>query len=416
MSLTIYSFITAVLCFNLFVFVFRLLRVRLDIYSGFNFYPIAFVIFLTIARLLMPVELPLTQEINVSIILPAVQLFLQSGILGGSFPVSYFAFIVSIAVSVSVFLFIKYIGNLLTDSKYLHNLQHTDNDRLVTLLSEVIKETKAIKPHVGIVVLSGIGNPMLCGLTNPVILLPEKSLGLCDADIKAILRHEWQHYLNKDLWIKTLTTVLCCIMWWNPAVYLLKSNLDKTLELKCDLDVARYMSDEEKLCYMQSLVNLARILYWDESKEKFHIKVYVPLYLSIPFIGASAKKIKGANDDHNIFQMILPFEKRNHRISVACCVFLLTLFVASYGFVIQPIMYADKYDFFDQVYEDDYVVAIPGLEIETAYILLDEDGTRSLYLQGIFMRYIKDDADLEFVLERMGGIPIINFKGETIQR
>jgi len=244
-------------------------------------------------------------------------------------------------------------------------------------------------------------------LKKPIIILPEECVSLDDDDIKAILQHEWRHYLNKDLWIKILSTVLCCVMWWNPAVYLLRSNLDKTLELKCDLDVAKNMNDEETIRYMESIINLGKLLRETEMREGPPVGNFVPLHLSILFVGASAKNIKVADDYYVRFQMMLPLEKRNHKISMMCCAVLVVLFLFSYGFVVQPFIHAYyKDDFFVQVNKNDYVT-FKGWETETAYVLYDGDGTYSFYFQGVFWSYIEDDADLESVFRIFGEIPII---------
>ena len=409
MIVTVYSFFTAVLCFNLFIFIFHMLRKKLDIYSGFNFYPIALVILLTVVRLLVPIEFTQTKEVNVGVVLPVVQMFLQSYVLGGSFPVANFAVIVSIAVLVSISLFCIYARNLLEDSKYLQGLQPTDNDKLVTLLDEVMDETGVRNPCAIIVVLSGISNPMLCGLKRPLILLPEKCLGLNDYDIKAILQHEWQHYLNKYLWIKVMNTLLCCIMWWNPAVYLLKNSLDKTLELKCDLDVAKNMSEKEIIRYMESIMNLGKLLSEVEEGEGPVVANPIQSNLSVPFVGVSTERAEVGCDHSVHFRMMLPFERRSHRASVISCVVMVAVFFASYGFVIQPFIHVYENDFFVQVDESDYVV-FEGAGTETAYIIVSEDGTYSLYFQGVFWGNIESDADLESVLQlfsRFGEMPII---------
>ena len=398
MFITIYSFITAIICFNLFIAVFNILRKKFDVYTGFNLYPLLFVITVTMVRILVPMEFPFTREINVDFILPGIQIFLQA-YLFGFVPISYFAFFVAVSSVISTFLLFRFMKFLFKESKRLKKLQPTDNKRLITLMEEVLYKTN-VRAAYAIVVFPGIKGPSIYGLRKPVIMLPEIIFELSDNDIQAVLYHEWQHYINKDLWLKTLVTVLCCIMWWNLPVLKLKRNIDKTIELKCDLDVTRNMSVEDTFEYAQSLFRIHNLLCDGEPEEETADS------MSIRYEGLSVKSVDDENELHHRFQMMLPFEKRNHKIGIACCTVLTMLFLLSYTFVIQPFIHFPQDGFCENRY---VVVEVIGLSDENTHILSHADGTYALYFQGEFDRYIKDEADLENVLRVFGDIPIIPY-------
>lgn len=48
--------------------------------------------------------------------------------------------------------------------------------------------------------------------------------------------------------------MFCCIFWWNPVAYLLKADLEQTLEMKCDVSVARHLDTQGKAAYLRTIV------------------------------------------------------------------------------------------------------------------------------------------------------------------
>ena len=85
-----------------------------------------------------------------------------------------------------------------------------------------------------------VNTPMIAGLMKPTIYLPK--IIFSDTELYNILLHEWTHYIHKDIWIKFLLKLLCIIYWWNPFLYLLKHDIDDTLEIKCDISITTKMT------------------------------------------------------------------------------------------------------------------------------------------------------------------------------
>lgn len=53
------------------------------------------------------------------------------------------------------------------------------------------------------------------------------------------------------------------VFWWNPFVYLLRKDLGQILELRCDASLTKGFDEEEKLCYLQTVLETMKT-----SKEK----------------------------------------------------------------------------------------------------------------------------------------------------
>ena len=162
MNVTVYSIMTAIICFNLFIVLFSVLREKLDVYTGFNLYPLVCIIIATMFRMLVPIELSLTREINIDVVLPSIQMFLQAD-LHSFLPISRFAFLVIILSFVSVLLLLRLVRVLLGESHRLQRLQPTSNSRLIALMEEVISKTKVRVPYI-LVTFPEIKSPYICGL------------------------------------------------------------------------------------------------------------------------------------------------------------------------------------------------------------------------------------------------------------
>ncbi len=72
---------------------------------------------------------------------------------------------------------------------------------------------------------------MLIGILHPIIVLDSSS----DAsDYPLVLVHELNHYRQKDNLILLLSNVLCCLMWFNPLIWISRNALRDDLEILCD--------------------------------------------------------------------------------------------------------------------------------------------------------------------------------------
>ena len=60
---------------------------------------------------------------------------------------------------------------------------------------------------------------MLFGYSKPIIVLPHRRYHEEEAEM--ILRHEIQHYKNRDLWYKFLIMFVCDLYWFNPVLRLM---------------------------------------------------------------------------------------------------------------------------------------------------------------------------------------------------
>ena len=103
-------------------------------------------------------------------------------------------------------------------------------------------------------------SPVMSGFVKPVIVIPEHILFFNDQEIEHILRHEISHYKGGDIWIRLLIQLLVCILWWNPAVYLLRQSVIQLLELRCDDRACRTLTENARAEYTAVLIKSLKIV------------------------------------------------------------------------------------------------------------------------------------------------------------
>lgn len=125
-----------------------------------------------------------------------------------------------------------------------------------SLLEEIcIKHHKKNRFH--IIKLSGITSPMITGIRKPYILIPE-NFGMKEQDLYYILNHEAAHFFHHDLLLRLFSELLGILFWWNPFMVLLKRQISTMLELRIDLQITDSPDPQERLNYLDCLLNAAK--------------------------------------------------------------------------------------------------------------------------------------------------------------
>ena len=147
-----------------------------------------------------------------------------------------------------------------------------------------------------------------------------------------MLKHEWQHHVGRDALVKLLIQLLCCVMRWNPFVYLLKRNLNQTLELKCDAKVIQGLGEEQKTRYAEALLHVFALFGRQTAEGKS--------WMAVPFVEETAQGKNAVN--HNVlqrFDALLEDGPRNKRIGTVSIAVLTVLFCLSFCFIVQHIVF-----------------------------------------------------------------------------
>jgi len=207
---------------------------------------------------------------------------------------------------------------------------------------------------------------MMVGFFRPHILIPEEMTNLSDNDLHFIFCHEIIHFMNRDLWIKLMTELLVCILWWNPAVYLLRTCISQLLEMRCDSMVCKELNPQQQTSYAQTLLNA------------FRKPLHSPIYITAEYLGYSNKERLKQR-----FKQILqaPSQAKKRWMSVLIVTLAVVAFLSSYSVIFLP------YDYPEGV-GTEYQI---DTSLESAFILRFPDGTLEVYIDN--QLYGTIDAD-----------------------
>lgn len=96
--------------------------------------------------------------------------------------------------------------------------------------------------------------PLLIGTKSPVLYIPS---GM-DQNLDKIMAHERVHIKRNDLVYKWFASLVKCVHWFNPLVWVMAKQFDEACEISCDVQAAADMSKDEKTEYMKTLVELSQ--------------------------------------------------------------------------------------------------------------------------------------------------------------
>ena len=156
-----------------------------------------------------------------------------------------------------------------------------------------------------------LSTPVLAGLFHPALYLTEAPYNR--EELAFILRHELTHYRRRDLWFKLLLLAVSTIYWFNPALYLMRSEAEKDIENLCDGRVLQSSPAQSRLHYSQLLLKTAA------------------LQNHIPYLSASLNDSKLIFKERIHYLTELASLRRGTPLCLAFCSFLLigNLFISS---------------------------------------------------------------------------------------
>ena len=127
--------------------------------------------------------------------------------------------------------------------------------KILNLLSDC-EEKLNIKTRVELSYNSLIASPIMIGFFRPRIVLPVHELE--DKELSYIFVHELTHYKQRDMFYKWLIQIVVCVHWFNPFVYLLEKEVNKSCELSCDEKVLSVLDEKAKREYGDTLISFLK--------------------------------------------------------------------------------------------------------------------------------------------------------------
>lgn len=401
MSISLYSVLTTFLWFNVFVLLLCVLRWKLKILLGYQLFPLLLLIGLSVVRLLVPVEPSFALEVESTRVLPFLQdrSRVEVAAIGGQ-TVTVASLVILVLSAVSLALLVRLFFLLHRKSSQLRQGARTDDPRLLAIFQRVKGEAPS-RRQCRLYVSDQCPGPCIFGVVRSHVLIPRELCALGDRDLYYVLKHEWRHHLEYDVAVKLLIECLCCLLWWDPLVYLLRYNLNQTLELKCDAKVTREFQEEERLSYAEALMNTLRVC------GRKSVAQPGEAMLSIPFLGATLTKrrVKADEDLIQRFDVVLEVDRRDSkRVRRGLVAVMMLLFAASFCFVIQPFRLPPEDELIVTTDSENFVGSFK-VTSKATFLLDNQDGTYSLFVNNNYLHDV-DERDIESEMFR--SIPIVS--------
>ncbi len=367
MQITVFSFLTSLICFCLFFSFFLLIKRTSYIMANGVFLAFA-LITLCFIRLTFSFEFPFAVIISSTTVLPAIMSFFRTRLFAlWGMQITVTTVVAAIWAAVSAVLLLKLAVNLVQYRKMLNGLAAMPNPAVERIMSELVFKTKPRQKY-RLICSEAVATPTVSGFFSPTICLP--ALSFSESELNAILAHEWTHFRYGDTWSKLLFFIARALLWWNPLLHVLYKDLDQMLEVRCDINNTYACNDIEKVKYLESILHI--IKKTEEAGQKQPVS-------SVAFIGNSrSESIKQR------FNVVLGYKKRlsgSKRI-ITCCAMTAVLML-SYCFVVQA-AFAPP--------DNEHFFAHSEINNDNSFIGIKPDGSYMLYFDGVFMGEITGDS------------------------
>ena len=99
-----------------------------------------------------------------------------------------------------------------------------------------------------------ICSPLMIGIIRPTLLLPKTNI--TSEQLNNVLAHEMTHLKKNDILYKWFVSIVKCIHWFNPAIYLISKQINIDCEISCDLAVVKEMNEQQKKGYVETILAL----------------------------------------------------------------------------------------------------------------------------------------------------------------
>lgn len=369
----IFPFIMAVITNSIMIVIIYFLRKIPYFANLFNVWFMVILYLFCLLRIFLPIEFPGIQiilrdyTVYAALIEPLIQ---YDNVHNVHYPSIIAWTIISAWIAGVVILSIRALVVQKIFKKYLlaNGDYSTDEERAVFI--EVARDVLKSDKNVSLRKTDAIDGTFVIGLIHQTVFIPD--IEYTENELRMMLRHECMHIKNKDLWIKLLVQIYCCIFWWNPFAYLLKKDLDLTLEMKCDLNTTESFSDKEKILYVETL----------------HKHSVSQNQKNVPFV-VSAELVDNKKKDRlleRVKKLLAeqPNKAKQILVNTLVAILFLLIFASSFIFIWQPNFREDELE------EEYYELAEDGeiVDGEDAYLVNNKDGTYTFYAENIPLEVI----------------------------
>ncbi len=382
MNVTVFSLFMSVLFSTIFILIIHVFRNKEFFLRSFGIHTVLLLYGICTFRLCFSIETPMTVPVNLNEFSRVFEVVKseKAAIGGVSFSIlELLGWVWFIGVIITLVVFLgKYFFGLYLLSRYTEN-----RDPLADQMLQAIQEENPGGPVVSVCICPKVDIPMGVGLWHKHIALPAEKF--TEEELYYILKHEYTHICNRDLLVKMLSCLFCCVFWWNPVVYLLRKDISQILEIQCDMAATRGFSKKDILGYLGIIFHLLSKKEKASKKSSASPKAAAQLF--------SFNRKANERDILTRFTMLTkPVQKTAKVYQSLLLALTLLILVASYSFVLQPYYEPPK----EEICTD---TSVRQFDLSEAYVLKQKDGSFILVLENGEEYPISTDSVEAFIIE-----------------
>lgn len=242
------------------------------------------------------------------VILSAISEYLGSS---SSFSVSFLNKLFPAAAVLYIIFLIIPVSLFIRNYRYLNLIRNKGLGKADTSWKLFIRKTSSlmgIKRTVAVWVSDFVSSPVTIGFLKPVILIPVAAVNQLSAkQVEAILLHELGHISRNDYIINIIINFIKTLLYFNPFVRMLVSDIEKERENSCDRLVMQF--NYNPYDYANALVKLQKMV-----NEHF--------YFTIPATGRTHQLLERIEDILGLPKKRLFSLRKLSGLILACLIFL----------------------------------------------------------------------------------------------
>lgn len=372
MHITLYSVVMTIIWSSVLIILFSLLRLNRRFIDVCSVSGIIILYMFSCLRMIIPVELSWTRIVTSEHIYNSIYKILTLRILRlGDKEILLHDLLGLIWVLGTVLFILKYVmeyRNFIVEIGEIHTFEDYRMKRML----DKIKSHEKPQLNINVLKSDNVEIPIAFGLIKKRIIVPDKNY--CEKELYYILKHEYTHFKNHDLWAKMMINLFCALYWWNPFVYLSRRNLDDIFEMRCDQMVVRGLTDDAVADYLQTLMDV----FCDSEKQQPILKHEIGL------LGSNRTTSNMLKKRFDILLHVTAHSYRTYGITAASILaFVIT--IISYSFIFQS-------KFEAPVDEIENVQGSHAIDQNGDFIVKDVTGYYICTNDGIHIEISEDDA------------------------
>lgn len=326
-----YSIVSAVAFFNFGMLALHIMQRSKDYLVHYTVSTFMFLAFLSVLRLLLPLDIKSAYIINSYRFLPWLIELLESKPF--DLPLSTGKCVMLVWGAGAVCCAVRFVCIELRAARARKRYVSFSTEQL-----ELIMRTLGVRLRVKL--SPNVREPYTVGIVHPVIYLP--LIRYTDEELRLVLEHEMCHIRSCDNLKKLLFICVNILFWWNPLSHVFSSEVEILNEMSCDRKITAKLDSDGLKEYLNTMLSVTKKLNGRGSTENGMLVSSFAMEQSLP---------------NRCEVMLRRKERKPQSAQRLMCLMFLVFFVLSFFVILQPY-------FPDPIVEDEVCITS-----ETSYIL-----------------------------------------------